>query len=142
MNEVIFVVEEAPPDPPSAAPAPPARTGLDLPAHSNMSRDDHRRRVLRLKDHIAAGDIYQANLSRRWRLRLSNRAEVAHVYAALRRANPAPFAASLQLNGMSLLSSSPERLMRIQDGDISTRPIAGTRARQGTAEQDRHDTAD
>jgi len=99
-------------------------------------------RVRAVKEHIAAGDIYQANLSRRWRLRLSNRAEVAHVYAALRSANPAPFAASVQLNGMSLLSSSPERLMRIQNGDISTRPIAGTRARQGTAEQDRHDTAE
>jgi anthranilate synthase component 1 len=99
-------------------------------------------RVRAVKEHIAAGDIYQANLSRRWRLRLSNRADVPHVYAALRSANPAPFAASVQLNGMSLLSSSPERLMRIQNGDISTRPIAGTRARQGTAEQDRHDTAE
>ena len=99
-------------------------------------------RVRAVQEHIAAGDIYQANLSRRWRLRLSNRADVPHVYAALRSANPAPFAASVQLNGMSLLSSSPERLMRIQNGDISTRPIAGTRARQGTAEQDRHDTAE
>ena len=99
-------------------------------------------RVRAAKQHISAGDIYQANLSRRWRLRLSHRTEVAQVYAALRRANPAPFAASVQLNGMSLLSSSPERLMRIQHGDISTRPIAGTRARQGTAEQDRHDTAE
>ena len=99
-------------------------------------------RVRAAQEHISAGDIYQANLSRRWRLRLSHRTEVAQVYAALRRANPAPFAASVQLNGMSLLSSSPERLMRIQHGDISTRPIAGTRARQGTAEQDRHDTAE
>ena len=99
-------------------------------------------RVRAAKEHISAGDIYQANLSRRWRLRLSHRTEVAQVYAALRSANPAPFAASVQLNGMSLLSSSPERLMRIQNGDISTRPIAGTRARQGTAEQDRHDTAE
>jgi anthranilate synthase component 1 len=48
-------------------------------------------RVRAAQEHIAAGDIYQANLSRRWRLRLSHRAEVAHVYAALRRANPAPF---------------------------------------------------
>jgi anthranilate synthase component 1 len=99
-------------------------------------------RVKAAQAHIAAGDIYQANLSRRWRLALADRDEAPHVYAALRRANPAPFAASVQLNGMSLFSSSPERLMRIEQGDISTRPIAGTRARHGTVEQDRQDTAE
>jgi anthranilate synthase component 1 len=118
---------------------------MTLPALASLEEEPAElflARVRAAQEHIAAGDIYQANLSRRWRLRLSHRAEVAQVYAALRRANPAPFAASVQLNGMSLLSSSPERLMHIQHGDISTRPIAGTRARQGTAEQDRHDTAE
>ena len=99
-------------------------------------------RVQAAQTHIAAGDIYQANLSRRWRLRLRKPEDAALVYSALRRANPAPFAASVQVAGMSLFSSSPERLMRIEDGDISTRPIAGTRPRQGTAEQDRHDMAE
>jgi anthranilate synthase component 1 len=118
---------------------------MSLPALASLEEEPAElflARVRAAQEHIAAGDIYQANLSRRWRLRLSHRAEVAQVYAALRRANPAPFAASVQLNGMSLLSSSPERLMHIQHGDISTRPIAGTRARQGSAEQDRHDTAE
>jgi len=99
-------------------------------------------RVQAAQTHIAAGDIYQANLSRRWRLRLRKHEDAALVYPALRRANPAPFAASVQVKGMSLFSSSPERLMRIEHGDISTRPIAGTRPRQGTAEQDRHDMAE
>jgi len=99
-------------------------------------------RVQAAQTHIAAGDIYQANLSRRWRLRLRKHEDAALVYPALRRANPAPFAASVQVEGMSLFSSSPERLMRIEHGDISTRPIAGTRPRHGTAEQDRHDTAE
>jgi anthranilate synthase component 1 len=99
-------------------------------------------RVRAVQEHIAAGDIYQANLSRRWRLELRDGGNAAEVYAALRRANPAPFAASVQLAGMTLFSSSPERLMRIEHRDISTRPIAGTRPRHGSVEQDRHDTAE
>jgi anthranilate synthase component 1 len=99
-------------------------------------------RVRAAKAHIAAGDIYQANLSRRWSLRLRNGADAAHVYDALRHANPAPFAASVQLPGMSIFSSSPERLLQITGREISTRPIAGTRARQGSAEQDLRDTAE
>ena len=99
------------------------------------------------KEHIAAGDIYQANLSRAWRLKLADETEASRVYDALRAANPAPFAARVTWRGYSLLSSSPERLLRISGRDISTRPIAGTRARQGTqeggsAQQDRADTAE
>jgi len=93
-------------------------------------------------EHIAAGDIYQANLSRPWRLTLRDPADSARVYAALRRANPAPFAASVRFAGMTILSSSPERLLRIEGREISTRPIAGTRARHGSAEQDQRDTAE
>jgi anthranilate synthase component 1 len=97
--------------------------------------------------HISAGDIYQANLSRAWRLRLADEADASRVYGALRAANPAPFAARVTWRGYSLLSSSPERLLRISGRDISTRPIAGTRARQvtkegGSAQQDRADTAE
>lgn len=99
-------------------------------------------RVRAAKEHIAAGDIYQANLSRRWRLTLRDSDDPGQVYAALRRANPAPFAASIRLPGMNLFSSSPERLLRIEGREISTRPIAGTRARHGSAEQDLRDTAE
>jgi anthranilate synthase component 1 len=99
-------------------------------------------RVRQAKEHIAAGDIYQANLSRRWRLGLRNPDDATQVYEALRRANPAPFAASVRLPGMNLFSSSPERLMRIEGREISTRPIAGTRARHGSVEQDLRDTAE
>jgi anthranilate synthase component 1 len=99
-------------------------------------------RVRAAQEFIAAGDIYQANLSRRWRLELRSAADVARIYPALRRANPAPFAASVQIPGMTLFSSSPERLLAISGRDISTRPIAGTRPRHGSAEQDRRDTAE
>jgi anthranilate synthase component 1 len=98
-------------------------------------------------EHIAAGDIYQANLSRAWRLRLSDPGAAPQVYEALRSANPAPFAARATWQDHSILSSSPERLLRITGRDISTRPIAGTRPRQpsvegGSADQDQRDAAE
>jgi anthranilate synthase component 1 len=99
-------------------------------------------RVRAAQEYIAAGDIYQANLSRRWRLKLRDRQSADHVYGALRHANPAPFAACVQWNGWSNYSSSPERQLRNAGREISTRPIAGTRARQGSPEQDRRDTAE
>jgi anthranilate synthase component 1 len=80
---------------------------------------------------IARGDVYQANLSRSWRARLAPQATVPDLYRALRRANPAPFAALAQLEDFALLSSSPERLLQLQAGVASTRPIAGTRPRGG-----------
>jgi 4-amino-4-deoxychorismate synthase (2-amino-4-deoxychorismate-forming) component I len=99
-------------------------------------------RVRRAKEYIAAGDIYQANLSRPWRLRLSQGTHPGLVYPALRRANPAPFAASVRFGGMSVLSSSPERLLEVKGRAISTRPIAGTRPRTGDPDQDARDTAE
>jgi anthranilate synthase component 1 len=99
-------------------------------------------RVRRALEYIAAGDVYQANLSRPWRLRLSGDSHPRRVYPALRRANPAPFAASLYYGGMTVLSSSPERLLEVKGRAISTRPIAGTRRRSGDPEQDARDTAE
>jgi anthranilate synthase component 1 len=135
--QLIADLEHADRHPFEASPNPPPLASLEEEAPGLFLA-----RVRAVQEHIAAGDIYQANLSRRWRLRLRNRDDAAQVYAALRRANPAPFAASVRVNDMTLFSSSPERLLRIEGRDISTRPIAGTRARRGTAEQDRHDTAE
>ncbi|MEO8064965.1 MAG: aminodeoxychorismate synthase component I [Pseudomonadota bacterium] len=99
-------------------------------------------RVLAAKEHIAAGDVYQVNLSRPWRLTLSDPLDEPHVYTALRAANPAPFAASVRFRDMTLLSSSPERLLAITGREIATRPIAGTRARLGSAEHDARETSE
>jgi anthranilate synthase component 1 len=85
---------------------------------------------------IARGDVYQANLSRSWRAHLASDATVPDLYRALRRANPAPFAAVAQLGDFAVLSSSPERLLQLQDGIASTRPIAGTRPRGHDAAAD------
>jgi anthranilate/para-aminobenzoate synthase component I len=111
-----------------AAPAAGAGSGaLDLQACSSLSRDEYRRLVLRVKQHIAAGDIYQANLSQRFRVPFSG--DGLLLYDRLRRVSPAPFSGYARGPGFELVSSSPERLLQVQDGVASTRPIAGTRPR-------------
>ncbi|MFO1394240.1 MAG: aminodeoxychorismate synthase component I [Steroidobacteraceae bacterium] len=92
--------------------------------------------VERVLEAIARGDVYQANLSRGWRARLAPGATAARLYGRLRRANPAPFAGIAALPGFTLLSSSPERLIRIERRCVSTRPIAGTRPRGATSRDD------
>ena len=85
--------------------------------------------VARAKEYIRAGDIYQANLSRLWRVELARDPEIATLYNRLCAVNPAPFAALAQWRGVTILSSSPERLARVAGRRIDTRPIAGTRPR-------------
>jgi len=85
--------------------------------------------VVRAQAYIGAGDIYQANLSRGWRVPGVSPGAVGAWYGRLRQVNPAPFGALANLPGLTLLSSSPERLVQVRDGRVETRPIAGTRAR-------------
>jgi anthranilate synthase component I len=94
-------------------------------------------RILRAQQHIGAGDIYQANLSRSWRAQLPAGFPAASLYQRLRGTNPAPFAAFAQFGEFRVLSSSPERLLRIQGRRLDTRPIAGTYPRGRTAAEDR-----
>jgi anthranilate synthase component I len=85
---------------------------------------------------IAAGEVYQANLSRGWRAHLPPGVGAGEIYRRLRAANPAPFAGSARLPGFTVLCSSPERLLRIEGGTASSRPIAGTRPRGVTRTHD------
>ncbi|MEO7072763.1 MAG: aminodeoxychorismate synthase component I [Rhodanobacter sp.] len=85
--------------------------------------------VARVHEHLHAGDIFQANLSRGWRASYARAPSASSLHAALRVANPAPFAGLLQRPGWSLASSSPERLVQVRAGSVQTRPIAGTRPR-------------
>jgi anthranilate synthase component I len=94
-------------------------------------------RVQRAQQYIGAGDIYQANLSRSWRAQLPAGFSAATLYQRLRGTNPAPFAAFAQFGEFRVLSSSPERLLRIQGRRLDTRPIAGTYPRGQTASEDR-----
>ena len=86
--------------------------------------------VAAVLEYLAAGDVFQVNLSRGWRARLARGTDPADVYAALRRANPSPFAGLFRHEGLAVASSSPERLVAVRGRDVATRPIAGTRPRR------------
>jgi anthranilate synthase component I len=79
--------------------------------------------------YLCAGDVFQVNLSREWRLEPGAGISPASIYAALRLANPAPFAGLLQTPDWAIASSSPERLVQTRGEVVQTRPIAGTRPR-------------
>jgi anthranilate synthase component 1 len=99
-------------------------------------------RVRRAQEYIAVGDIYQANISRPWHVELAAETSVASIYNRLCAANPAPFAALAQWQGIAILSSSPERLVSVDNGVIQTRPIAGTRPRSRRPGNDVSETAE
>ncbi len=95
----------------------------------------YQRAVLRVKQYIEAGDIFQANIARFWKAPYAA-TELAVLYARLRAVNPAPFSCFVRVGELTLVSSSPERLFRMRnDGVVDSRPIAGTR-RRGDADQD------
>ncbi len=95
---------------------------------SNMTKERFESMVTRCKEYIAAGDIYQANLSQRLTADIGD-ADPFRLYQVLREINPSPFAAYLDFGEVTLVSSSPERLIRLRSGMADTRPIAGTRRR-------------
>ena len=94
------------------------------------------RAVRRGLEYIAAGDVYQANLSRAWTATALQPVDPVDIYRRLRATNPSPFAALLRFEDFALLSSSPERLLSIRGNTVATRPIAGTRPRGATAQAD------
>jgi len=98
----------------------------------HVSEDDPRQFIDAVeiaKKYIEAGDVYQANLSRQWSVTVDDERSSESVYESLCAANPGPFAGIARWQGTSIISSSPERLLCVRDGNISTRPIAGTRRR-------------
>jgi aminodeoxychorismate synthase component I len=124
-----------------AAPAPvspdpdPAAQPAPLALHAHFDRDRYCRAVETVKEHIFAGDAYEVCLSHR--LDASFTGDPLELYAALRRENPAPFASLLKLDELYVLSSSPERFLRLgADRVAESRPIKGTRPRGGTPAED------
>jgi len=113
----------------AARQADPPADSLRVESIQEEAPEAHLERVRRAKEYIRAGDIYQANLSRPWRVELARDPDIATLYNRLCMANPAPFAALAQWRGVTILSSSPERLARVHGRRIDTRPIAGTRPR-------------
>ncbi|MFL5358503.1 anthranilate synthase component I family protein [Archangium sp.] len=121
----------------SRGPAAPAwRLGdaqtPDVAWRSNFTQEDYQRSVERVREYIRAGDTYQVNLSQR--LEVEPGLPALELYEALSTLNPVHFASYLEVDGFEVVSASPERLVRVEDGRAITRPIAGTR-RKGTPEE-------
>jgi anthranilate synthase component 1 len=110
---------------PGAAPAVP---------RSNTDKAAFERSVRKAKEFIAAGDIYQVVLSQRFEVEVG--APPFTVYRALRHVNPSPYMYFIQFGGLSIVGSSPEMLVRVEGRRVETHPIAGTRARGGSEEED------
>lgn len=116
---------------------PRHRKVTELPAvapQSMVPSDDYKRMVDAAKDYIAAGDIFQVVLAQRFTQPFP--LPPVDLYRALRRINPSPFLYYLDLPGFALIGSSPEILVRERDGEVTIRPIAGTRPRGQTASED------
>ncbi|TVP74230.1 MAG: anthranilate synthase component I [Gemmatimonadales bacterium] len=128
----------------TAAPPEPLVLGRepegDPPFRSTVSREDFGTAVEKVRDYIHAGDVFQVVLSQRLDTELS--ARPFDLYRAIRTLNPSPYLYYLELDGVTLVGSSPEVLTRMEDGRVTVRPIAGTRPRGSTPEEDRALEAD
>lgn len=116
----------------AAAPRTPIRSNK---VTSNTSRSRFAQMVESARRYIYEGDIFQVVLSRRWET--ESGAKPLEVYRQLRRINPSPYMFLLQFGKEAVIGASPEMLARIEDGAIETRPIAGTRPRGRSDEEDR-----
>ena len=118
-----------------ALPATPALPDLEsIEVTSNTSRDEYFEMVARAKEYIAAGDIFQVVLSQRFSADFT--LPPTALYRALRRTNPSPYMYFLDFGDFAVAGSSPEILVRVQDGEVTIRPIAGTRKRGATPTRD------
>ncbi|HAJ56892.1 MAG TPA: anthranilate synthase component I [Candidatus Omnitrophica bacterium] len=106
----------------------------NVAAVSNMTKKDFMNAVLRAKEYIRRGDIIQVVPSQR--LKMSLKSKPIDIYRSLRSVNPSPYMFYLKLSGFTLVGSSPELLVRCQDGIVETRPIAGTRPRGANDAED------
>ena len=102
---------------------------------SNTSREDYFKMVRAAQDYIAAGDIFQVVLSQRFSADFT--LPPTALYRALRRTNPSPYMYFLDLGDFAVAGSSPEILVRVDQGEVTIRPIAGTRKRGATPERDK-----
>ncbi|WP_050526344.1 anthranilate synthase component I [Pseudorhodobacter aquimaris] len=107
---------------------------------SNFTHEGYLQAVEKAKEYIRAGDIFQVVPSQRWAQRFE--APPFALYRSLRRTNPSPFMFFFNFGGFQVVGASPEILVRLRDGEVTVRPIAGTRKRGQTPEEDRANEAD
>ncbi|MBK1793094.1 anthranilate synthase component I [Devosia sp. WQ 349] len=118
-----------------ALPATPAVADLEsIDVTSNTTEEEFFGMVAKAKDYITAGDIFQVVLSQRFSAEFT--LPPTALYRALRRTNPSPYMYFLDFGGFAVAGSSPEILVRVQDGEVTIRPIAGTRKRGATPIRD------
>ncbi|MBZ0155710.1 MAG: anthranilate synthase component I family protein [Alphaproteobacteria bacterium] len=134
-REILRATERRIADQKAAEPAPSAPRPPSTLLRYEMTKERYMDIVRRAKEYIAAGDIFQANLSQRISSPIGGR-EPWEIYKALRDINPSPFAAYADFGEYQIVSSSPERLVKVTDGTIETRPIAGTRPRGKDGSED------
>jgi len=128
------IVERLASTPTHSTPVSPV---LDAPpegVRSNMEPEDFHRMVEQAKEHIVAGDVFQVVLSQRFEM--DTTADPFDVYRVLRLINPSPYMFFLQYPGLSVVGSSPEPLLKVVEGEAVQRPIAGTRWRGRTEDED------
>ena len=122
---------------------PPSAVVTDHPEPAlqpQVAGEDYLAMVARAKDYIAAGDIFQVVLAQRFTTPFT--LPPLALYRALRRVNPSPFLYFLDFPGFAIVGSSPEILVRVREGEVTIRPIAGTRPRGATAQEDRQNERD
>jgi para-aminobenzoate synthetase component 1 len=115
------------------------RRAGDSELRSNFTREGYLRAVERARQYIIDGDIFEVNLSQRFETELTG--HPYDLYLKLRKTNPAPFASYLQLQDMTVVSSSPERFLRCLGDSVETRPIKGTLPRGKTPAEDEANAA-
>ena len=113
---------------------PPSHDRPPLEVTSNVAREQFEQMVRTAKEYIAAGDIYQVVLSQRFESTLD--ADPFTVYRALRHVNPSPYMYFLRVGERAIVGSSPEMLVRVEGRKVQTHPIAGTRPRGRTEDED------
>jgi anthranilate synthase component 1 len=118
----------------SRLPYEPARAVNNGAFVSNNTRDEFKRKVEKAKEYIYRGDTYQIQVSQRFTRQTS--AHPFEVYRALRTVNPSPYMYYLELGDVHVVGASPEMLIRVEDGVIETHPIAGTRRRGRSADDE------
>ncbi|MDO8983821.1 anthranilate synthase component I [Cypionkella sp.] len=102
---------------------------------SNFTHEGYKQAVEKAKDYIRAGDIFQVVPSQRWAQSFT--LPPFALYRSLRRTNPSPFMFFFNFGGFQVIGASPEILVRLRDGEVTVRPIAGTRMRGATPEEDK-----
>ncbi|MBN2320432.1 MAG: chorismate-binding protein, partial [Acidobacteria bacterium] len=118
---------------PISLPSPVPQEAIPEPV-SNLSVEKYNKNIEIAKDHIYAGDIFQAVLSQRFSMKIS--CDPFDIYRALRFVNPSPYMFFLHMDNLHLVGASPEMLVKVQDGRVEYGPIAGTRPRGNTPEED------